>query len=181
MPVIDIHSHLFCSNKPFPKAVLEDPQWETSSPEFKAKAEAQELPRIETYLENMDDWGVDIVCINNVALSADGARAMNEFNAEIIAEHPDRMIGFAAVPVSADENGPGELEYAVKELGFYGAKIYPRMQMVALDDPQMRPLFECAADLDVPILTHTTSYPLAYTGPLPPVCLIQEFGERFPI
>jgi predicted TIM-barrel fold metal-dependent hydrolase len=164
MPVIDIHSHLFSCAKPLPKAVLDDPQWEISSPEFKAKAEKQELPRIEDYLERMEEWGVDIVCVNNVAMSTDGARAMNEFNAEIIAEYPDRMIGFAAVPVAADQDGPGELEYAVKELGFYGAKIYPRMQNVALDDPAMRPLYECAADLDVPLLTHTTGFPQSYTG-----------------
>lgn len=164
MPVIDIHSHLFSANKPFPKAVMQDPQWEVSGPEFKAKAEAQQLPRIETYLENMEKWGIDIVCINNVAMTADGARAMNEFNAGIIAEYPGRMIGFAAVPVAKDQNGARELEYAVKELGFYGAKIYPRMQNIPLNDPAMRSLYECAADLDVPVLTHTTAFPQSYTG-----------------
>jgi aminocarboxymuconate-semialdehyde decarboxylase len=167
MPVIDIHSHIFSSNYPMPAAALKDPMWDVSTRiggDFRAKAEAQALPRIEAYLENMDAWGVDIVCVNNVALSTDGARAMNEFNAKIISEHPGRMIGFAAVPMGAGDAGARELEYAVKELGFYGAKIYPKIHGVALDAPSVRPMYEAAADLDVPVLTHTTAMPQMYSG-----------------
>lgn len=167
MPVIDIHSHIFSANKPFPPAVLKDPQWDVSDrigPGFKAKAEAQQLPRIEAYLESMEAWGVDIVVVNNVALTSEGARAMNDFNAEIIAEHPGRMLGFAAVPMAEGERGARELEYAVKTLGFRGAKIYPRIQDVPLNADSMRPVYEAAADLDVPILTHTTAFYQSYTG-----------------
>jgi uncharacterized protein len=167
MPVIDIHSHIFSANKPMPAAALADPMWDVSDrigPGFRAKAEAQALPRIEQYLESMEEWGVDIVCVNNVALTSSGARAMNEFNAEIIAENSGRMIGFAAVPMAAGENGAGELEYAVRQLGFYGAKIYPKIQDVPLDAPSMQAVYEAAADLNVPILTHTTAMPQAYSG-----------------
>ena len=167
MPVIDVHSHIFSASKPMPAAALADPMWDVSDrigPGFRAKAEAQALPRIDAYLERMDEWGVDIVCVNNVAMSASGARAMNEFNAEIIAENPGRMIGFAAVPMAEGQNGARELEYAIKELGFYGAKIYPKIQGLPLDAASMRPVYEAAADLDVPILTHTTAMPQAYSG-----------------
>jgi|GEM_PF-4664921 len=167
MPTIDIHSHIFSSDKPLPAAALRDPMWDVSDkmgPGFRAKAEAQALPRIEAYLDHMEAWGVDIVCVNNVALTAEGARAMNDFNAEIIAANPGRMIGFAAVPLGAGEAGARELEYAVKELGFYGAKLYPKIQGVALDAPEARPLYEAAAELDVPMLTHTTGMPQMYSG-----------------
>ena len=167
MPVIDIHSHIFSSNHPLPAAALRDPMWDVSTRiggNFRAKAEAQALPRIEAYVENMAARGVDIVCVNNVALSCDGARAMNEFNAQIISEYPGKMIGFAAVPMDAGEAGARELEYAVKSLGFYGAKIYPKIHGVALDAPSVRPMYEAAADLDVPILTHTTAMPQMYSG-----------------
>lgn len=167
MTVIDIHSHIFSSDKPFPEAVLRDPQWDVSDrigPGFKAKAEAQELPRIESYLDRMDEWGVDIVVVNNVALSVEGARAMNDFNAELVAENSDRMIGFAAVPMAAGEDGAKELEYAVEELGFRGAKIYPRIQDVPLDSDTMRPVYQAAAELDVPLLTHTTAFYQCYSG-----------------
>ena len=106
MPVIDIHSHIFSSDKPLPAAALRDPMWDVSDrigAGFRAKAEAQALPRIEAYLEKMPEWGVDIVCVNNVALTPEGARAMNDFNAEIIAENRQCMIGFAAVPLGAGE------------------------------------------------------------------------------
>lgn len=167
MTVIDIHSHIFASAKPFPRAALDDPMWSVSDrigPGFKAKAEAQELARIEDYLDRMDEWGIDIVCVNNVAVSAAGARAMNEYNAEIIADNPGRMIGFAALPMAAGENGARELEYAVKELGFYGAKIYPKIQNVGLDAPSMHEAYAAASDLNVPILTHTSAMPQLYSG-----------------
>jgi predicted TIM-barrel fold metal-dependent hydrolase len=167
MPVIDIHSHIFSSNKPMPAAALRDPMWDVSDrigAGFRAKAEAQALPRIEAYLEKMPEWGVDLVCVNNVALTPEGARAMNDYNAEIIAANRQCMIGFAAVPLGAGEAGARELEYAVKELGFYGAKVYPKIQGVGLDDPAARPLYEAAAALDVPILTHTTGMPQMYSG-----------------
>ena len=167
MTVIDIHSHIFSSKKPLPKAVLNDPMWSVSDrigPGFRAKAEAQTLPRIEAYLESMDEWGVDIVCVNNVGNTAEGARAMNDYNAEIIAENPKRMIGFAALPMEEGQDGARELEYAVKELGFYGAKIYPKIQNVPLDAPSMNEVYAAASDLNVPILTHTTAMPHSYSG-----------------
>ncbi len=168
MTVIDIHTHVFTAKKPIPQAYMDDPHWDLADrilgPEFRAKAERQEHLSIEAYVESMDEWGIDKVCINNVALTAEGARAMNVFNAEIVAEYPDRVIGFAAVPMAAEEHAARELEFAVESLGFKGAKIYPWLHGIPLDDPQLRPLFEAAAELDVPILTHTMSFPRAYTG-----------------
>lgn len=167
MTVIDIHTHIFASNKPFPRAALDDPMWSVSDrmgPGFKEKAETQQLPRIEEYLDRMDEWGVDIVCVNNVANSGAGARAMNDYNAEIISRNPGRMIGFAALPTAAGENGARELEYAIKELGFYGAKIYPKIQNVPLDADSMHEIYAVASDLNVPLLTHTTAMPHAYSG-----------------
>jgi predicted TIM-barrel fold metal-dependent hydrolase len=168
MPVIDIHSHVFSANKPIPKAYMRDPHWDVADrilgTSFRAKAEAQEHLRIETYLDRMGEWGIDIICINNVALSVDGARAINEFNAELVAEHVGNMIAFAAVPMGEGERGARELEYAVNELGFRGAKIYPWLNDIPLDDPSVRPVYEAAADLDVPVLTHTTAFYKAYSG-----------------
>lgn len=165
--VIDIHTHIFSSAKPMPKAALADPLWDVSDrlgPGFREKAERQALPRIEAYVERMDAMGVDVVCVNNVGLTADGASAMNDYNAEIVAEHPGRMIGFAAVPTAAGERGADVLRYAVEQLGFRGGKIYPWIQGVALDAPSMLPIYETAADLNVPLLTHTQAFPMTYTG-----------------
>lgn len=167
MAVIDIHAHLFSADKPLPAAALRDPMWDVSDrigPGFRLKAEQQALPRIESYLEVMDEAGIDVVCVNNVAMTAEGARAINEFNAEIIAMYPGRMVGLAAVPLDADEDGARELEYAVESLGFLGGKIYPKMQDVPLDAPTMRPVYEAAAELGVPLLTHTTPFLSGYSG-----------------
>jgi predicted TIM-barrel fold metal-dependent hydrolase len=112
----------------------------------------------------MEEGGIDVVCVNNVALTADGARAMNDYNAEIVAENSGRMVGFAAVPTAEGQNGAAELRYAITQLGFRGAKIYPWIQGVALDAPSMRPIYDTAAELGVPILTHTQSFPTSFSG-----------------
>jgi predicted TIM-barrel fold metal-dependent hydrolase len=167
MPVIDVHSHLFASATPLPRAALDDPMWDVSARiggNFRVRAETGQLPRIEDYVDRMDEWGVDIVVVNNVALTCSGARAMNEYNANFIAQYPGRMLGIAAVPMAEGDAGARELEYAVKELGFKGGKIYPKIHGVPLDFPATRPLYEAASDLDVPILTHVTAFPDAYTG-----------------
>jgi predicted TIM-barrel fold metal-dependent hydrolase len=165
--VIDIHSHVFASDTPMPAAALADPLWDVSDrigPGFREKAERQALPRIEAYLQRMSEAGVDMVCVNNVALTGDGARAMNDYNAEIIARYPDRMLGFAAVPTAEGQRGSEELRYAVEQLGFRGGKIYPWIQGVPLDAPSLTPIYETAADLGVPLLTHTQSFPTSFSG-----------------
>lgn len=166
-PVIDVHGHIFASARPMPPAALADPLWDVSDrigPGFREKAERQALPRIEEYLDRMDEAGVDIVCVNNVALTGDGARAMNDYNADIVAEHPNRMIGFAAVPTAEGQRGAEELRYAVEQLGFRGGKIYPWIQGVPLDAPSLLPIYETAAELGVPLLTHTQSFPTSFSG-----------------
>ena len=75
----------------------------------------------------MDDGGVDLAVLSLAAPGVeqlDGAEAVglarqcNDELAAAVARYPDRLAGFATVPVSAPDAAADELERAVRTLGF---------------------------------------------------------------
>ena len=77
----------------------------------------------------------------------------NELVAEYVRQHPDRLVGFAAVDPS-DPDPAGELEHAVKNLHLRGLKLSPVYQNFQLMDPRVQPVYKMAEQLGVPILFH---------------------------
>ncbi len=81
----------------------------------------------------------------------------NDYIAAIQAQDPDTFVGFASV--NPNFRGPKaavkELERAVTELGLKGLKLYPMYQDWSPADPVLSfPVFEKAAELDIPVLVH---------------------------
>jgi uncharacterized protein len=116
----------------------------------------------------MDDGGVDLAVLSLAAPGVeqlDGpeavglARGSNDELAAAIARFPDRLAGFATLPISAPEQAADELERAVRHLGFPGAVINGHSQGRYLDDPFFEPVLARAAALDVPIYLHPTIPP----------------------
>jgi len=116
----------------------------------------------------MDDAGVDLAVLSLAAPGVeqlDGpeavglARACNDELAAAVGRYPDRLAGFATVPISAPERAAEELSRAVRELGFPGAVINGHSQGRYLDDPFFEPVLDRAAMLDVPIYLHPTIPP----------------------
>jgi predicted TIM-barrel fold metal-dependent hydrolase len=164
--IIDTHAHAFASRYPF-GAGADDPVWDVSDrmrAGFKQRIRDRTWPWIEHYLERMDEAGIDVVCINNVACSLGGARDINDTYARLKAESNGRVEVLATIPVAADQHGADELRRVVREYGFKGAKVYPKLQETALDDRAMYPIYAAAAELDVPILTHVSAFPYSYSG-----------------
>ena len=118
----------------------------------------------------MDDAGVDLAVLSLVAPGVEQmdapaavrmAGACNDELAAAVRRYPDRLAGFAALPVSAPEAAAEELERAVREHGFVGAVINGHCQGVYLDDPHFEPILDRAAALNVPIYLHPTIPPAA--------------------
>jgi uncharacterized protein len=116
----------------------------------------------------MDDGGVDLAVLSLAAPGVeqlDGpeavglARGSNDELAAATARFPDRLAGFATLPISAPEQAADELERAVRQLGFPGAVINGHSQGRYLDDPFFEPVLARAAALDVPIYLHPTIPP----------------------
>jgi uncharacterized protein len=118
----------------------------------------------------MDAAGIDLAVLSLTApgveqldapAAVELARESNDELAAAVSRHPSRLAGFAAVPLPDPQAAAGELDRAVRELGFVGAIVNGHSQGRYLDDPFFRPFLERAADLQVPIYLHPTIPPQA--------------------
>jgi predicted TIM-barrel fold metal-dependent hydrolase len=79
----------------------------------------------------------------------------NDFVARAVSEYPDRFIGYAYVYVveAAELNRElDEMERAVKDLGLKGFKLYPIFHGKTMSAPELRPIFEKANELKIPMV-----------------------------
>ncbi len=98
-----------------------------------------------------------------------GVDVPNEYVAAYVQEHPDRLVGFAAVD-PADPDPAGELSDAVEKLGLKGLKLAPSAQNFAPMDERMQPVYAMAQKLGIPILFHQATNisrraPMKYAHP----------------
>jgi 2,3-dihydroxybenzoate decarboxylase len=122
-------------------------------------------------LEAMDKAGIErsilsfyspgIQAETDPVVAVDAARRANDFLCEkVMARHPDRYLGFAAVPLQDPEAAANELERCVKQLGFKGAMIngYTNTRDENTgeytDEPKFEVFWAKAAELNVPIYLH---------------------------
>lgn len=109
-----------------------------------------------------------------------GIDVPNEYVAEYVAQHPDRLIGFACVDPN-DSDAPDELEHCVATLGMRGLKLGPIYQHFDPTERRFFPLYERAQRLGIPVLWHMGATvlrraPLKLTNPI----LLQEVSLAFP-
>jgi len=107
-------------------------------------------------LRAADHHQVDWICLNAIAdwtpsPSAAEVRKGNDIILSLMAEHPQRVIGFCYVnPNDADESMQ-EIERCVVEGGMAGIKLW---QACKASDRRVDPIAQRAAELGVPILQH---------------------------
>jgi 2,3-dihydroxybenzoate decarboxylase len=122
-------------------------------------------------IEAMDKAGIElsILSFNSPGIQAEtdpdaavqAARRANDFLCEdVMARHPDRYAGFAAVPMQNPEAAADELERCVKQLGFKGAlvngysNIHNETTIEYSDEPRFEVFWAKVAELNVPIYLH---------------------------
>lgn len=114
-------------------------------------------------LQAMDEAGCDrqvlslgppMVYWASVELGLRLSRIFNDEIARVVAAHPDRFIGFAAVPLQEPARSLGELERAVNGLGLRGVAVGSNIHGMQLDDPRLAPFWEHVEALDVPVFIH---------------------------
>lgn len=93
----------------------------------------------------------------------------NEYVAEYVRQHPERLLGFASVDPH-DISPAADLEHAVRDLGLKGLKLGPVYQSFHPMDRRMMPVYRMAQDLGIPVLFHQgTTFlrraPLKYAHP----------------
>jgi uncharacterized protein len=71
---------------------------------------------------------------------------------EVTKAHPQYFSGLAGVDPFRGMQGIYDLEYAVKELGFVGAHLYPHWFELAPDHAKYYPYYAKCCELDIPIM-----------------------------
>jgi len=80
----------------------------------------------------------------------------NDSLAEELARYPDRLIGYASVPTPRlAQRAVDEVRRCHEMHGMRGLKIYS-LPEAPIAEPTTYPLLEVAAELDMPVLAHTT-------------------------
>jgi predicted TIM-barrel fold metal-dependent hydrolase len=168
--IIDCHTHVGLAGEHVGGAVLDDllrtwgrPLWNVT---------------LESHWAGMQ--AVDRAIVLAFDAPRIGLIVPNEYVASYVAQHPEKLIGFASV----DPNRPGApylLEAAVRRLGLRGLKIAPIYQHFDPGSPQAYALYEAANALRIPVLWHQgTTFvrdaPLIHARPV----LLDDIARRFP-
>lgn len=179
---IDCQSHLFCpelvafmeKRKTDPRVytkdgvrILQMGDWLRKIPPLYMDVDAK--------LATMDAAGIQLTAlsINDPGpewFGADGpavAQLLNDYIAGLVKKHPTRFFGLCVLPLQDMRASLAELDRCVKQLGMKGILLYTNLAGRFADEPEFRPLFARAVELDVPVLLHpakpiTTEFVKAY-------------------
>lgn len=108
----------------------------------------------EAVVDGFREAGVEVVLVAFDIETVVGAPpCTNDYVAAFRARHPDVVIQtWGAVDPHKGDAAIREAERAVKELDVLGFHFHPIMGRFAVDDPQLRPLFETIEGLGVPVM-----------------------------
>lgn len=141
----------------------------TSLPTPESRLQIQDLGS--SRIAEMDRHGVELCILSEsgpasiqtilkTSEAVDRSRRSNDYLAEHIAKFPNRLKGFAALPMQDPQIAAQELTRCVKELGFCGALVNGFTQLIEADSavfydlPQYRPFWATVQQLDVPFYLH---------------------------
>jgi predicted TIM-barrel fold metal-dependent hydrolase len=110
---------------------------------------------VSEFVRELDLAHVDRAVLLTVAWKDGPVRQRNEATAEIVQKYSDRLIGFAAFNPNAGGQAVAELEYAVHELRFRGAKVVAQNVEMLYNDPRYHPIYAKIQELGIPIMFHT--------------------------
>lgn len=112
--------------------------------------------RVHDYLKKMDRAGIErslLIAVRAGDLNVRGSFELPyERVARICAKYPDRFSGLAGVDPSRGIAQLKDLDYAVSELGFVGAHLYPHWFGLAPNHAKYYPVYARCAELDIPIM-----------------------------
>jgi predicted TIM-barrel fold metal-dependent hydrolase len=108
----------------------------------------------------------------------------NDYIGALVRKYPDKFIGMGAVnpKFRGVQSARRELERSIVEVGLTGLKLYPMYDHWAVNDRDLAfPIFDKAAELDIPVMVHLSTTPVAdtvllYGWPI----LLDDVARAFP-
>ncbi len=163
--IIDMHAHPTCFEAIFRGE--ESVRWNKEMGLLITKDAPMKL-----LFAQMDHAGVHKLCLMPLDLTTQrGIRIVeNEDIASLVAQWPDRFIGFASVdPYCPD--APVLLEHAFRDLHLSGLKLHPSRQKFYPSDELLNPIYDVCEKYNKPVMFHAgTSWepdtPAEYSHPL---------------
>lgn len=118
----------------------------------------------ERRIEECEASGVDVQVLSTVPVmfaywakprdTLDLAQRLNDHIAGVVADHPRCFVGLGTLPMQDPELALQELERCVRQLGLAGVQIGTHVNGGNLDEPQLFPVFERAAELGAAVFVH---------------------------
>jgi len=111
---------------------------------------------VSEYLRKMDRAGIERSLL--IAVRAGDMNVAGSFEVpyervhKVVNKYPDRFSGLAGVDPFRGMKGLRELSFAVNELGFVGAHLYPHWFGLAPDHAKYYPYYAKCAELEIPIM-----------------------------
>jgi predicted TIM-barrel fold metal-dependent hydrolase len=184
MTILDSHLHLTTAKMMHTRArmaayrqkAVQGVRWRGKTFEERVKElEGQTLEdHARSWLDAFDAAGVE----------AGAFIAVGEANEELgqfVALNPSRLIGWGSL---SDPKHPDAWRQVsrFRELGLSGLKLYPPIQRFLPNDRALYPVYEAAAEANLPVLFHFgitvgAFYDLSYASPLPLSAPVKEFPE----
>ena len=136
--------------------------------EIAGKVVQNPMPRqicdLDLRLADMDRYGVAMQAVSptvqtffyseDASLGAACSALQNDALAAVVARHPDRFVGLAALPLQDPQRAAEELARAIRKLGLRGAEIGSNVNGRNLDDPALEPVWAAADELHAFVLVH---------------------------
>ncbi len=127
---------------------------------------------VDLRLAAMDAAGIDLQVLSPNPLTyfhhidpgeaLDFCRKHNDVLAELVAGHPERLAGFAALPMQSPKEAARELERACGDLGLVGAYVGTEFGL-ELDAPELDDFYAAVVAQNVPLFLHPA--PAGIDGP----------------
>ncbi|MGE0375891.1 MAG: amidohydrolase family protein [Planctomycetaceae bacterium] len=144
--VVDVHSHTWR----YPAHFSDDFQQQASR--ARAGVDVDLTVRYEEYRAGATHADRTIVFGGKARLS--GLWVDDQYVADYVAAHPDRLIGFLALDPTQD-GWESEMQHGHEELGLRGIKLMPMYAGFRPDDERLDPLWTYATRHALPVLLHT--------------------------
>ncbi|MBI3744284.1 MAG: amidohydrolase [Chloroflexi bacterium] len=132
-------------------------------------------------VEDMDQFGIEKSVLLPLDLRTTGDGFVpNDHIADLVRQHPKRLIGFGCVDPHMGDEAIKELERCVNVLGLKGlGEMDGSKQDFVPSERQYFPLFDRCQELDIPVVFHTGNspgYPIEYASPV----YIDRLAYNFP-
>ena len=161
---VDVHSHCL-----FHESLdLVGDDIKATMPQMQTRGTKEHFIVIEERLKAMDAMGIDmeVLSINPIfwygqdrVTATKIVEVQNAKLAELCAQRPDRLAGFASLALQFPELAVQQLEYAMKKQGLRGAAIGSSVLDQNFSDPKFHPVWAKAEELGAVLFIHPASPP----------------------